>query len=192
LIYEQMKNEPVSIETQSSEHGIEQVQIGRFGAAYGLKGWVKVISFTDPTDQIIAYLPWQIRKGKQKLQLQIEQCKSQGKGCVALVEGFSDRNQAESVVGYEIWIDRARLPELDQGEFYWHQLEGLEVVSQSGENLGQVDHLMETGANDVLVVKSTLESIDDRERLIPFVEGDVISHVDFESARIVVDWNKDY
>jgi 16S rRNA processing protein RimM len=187
-----MKNEPVSIENESNEHGIEQVLIGRFGAAYGLKGWVKVISFTDPANQIIAYLPWQIRRGKQKLQLQIEQCKSQGKGFVALVDGFNDRNQATSVVGYEIWIDRARLPELDQGEFYWAQLEGLDVINQSGENLGQVDHLMETGANDVLVVKPTLGSIDDKERLIPFVEDDVISHVDLESARIVVDWNKEY
>jgi 16S rRNA processing protein RimM len=186
-----MKNEPVNHEPVD-RNDIEQVQIGRFGAAYGLKGWVKVISFTDPIDQMMTYLPWQIRKGKQEVKLKIETCKTQGKGLVALVEGFSDRNQAESVVGYEIWMDRARLPELEQGEFYWHQLEGLEVVGQAGENLGRVDHMMDTGSNDVLVVKPTPKSIDDQERLIPYVEGDVVKDVDLDVARIVVDWNIDY
>ena len=188
-----MKADHESRVPEKSEHkNIDQVQIGRFGAAYGLKGWVKVNSFTDPIDQITAYLPWILKRGKQELQLKIEQCKPQGKGLVALVEGFSDRNQAEAIVGVEIWIDRARLPELEQDEFYWNQLEGLEVVGQSGEILGRVNYLMETGANDVLVVKPTPESIDDRERLIPYVEDSVIKNVDLEQRRIIVDWNIDY
>lgn len=191
-ICEQMKSEIDSLETEDGEHkNIEQVQIGRFGGAHGLKGWVKVISFTDPMDRITEYLPWNVRRGKQELGLKIEQCKAQGKGLVALVEGVSDRNQAEAIVGVEIWIDRTRLRELEQGEFYWHQLEGLEVVGQSGEVLGRVDYMMETGANDVLVVKPTSQSIDDRERLIPYVD-DAIKHVDLEQRRLIVDWNVDY
>ena len=188
MINEQREDKPVS----KIQAVTDQVQIGRIGGAYGLKGWVKVFSFTDPIDQILAYLPWQIRKGKRELEVKIEQCKTQGKGFVALVEGFSDRDQAESIVGYEIWIDRDRLPELDQDDYYWHELEGLDVFEQSGELFGQVDYLMETGANDVLVVKPTPESIDDRERLIPFIEGDVVTRIDLESARIIVEWNSDY
>ena len=183
-----MEDEPVEKEQAKTE----EVQIGRIGGAYGLKGWVKVFSFTDPIDQILSYLPWQLRKGRQVLDVEIEQCRTQGKGLVALVEGFSDRNQAESIVGYEIWIDRSRLPDLDQGDYYWHQLEGLEVFAHSGELFGQVEYLMETGSNDVLVVKPTLTSVDDKERLIPFVEGEVVKNIDLESARITVDWNIDY
>ncbi len=169
-----------------------QIQLGRINAAYGLKGWVKVYSHTDPIEQIFAYTPWLLRRGGKEIQLELLKGKTQGKGVIALFKDFEDRNLAESLIGYEIWIDEERLPTLDEGEFYWNQLENLQVVNQSGAVLGKVDHLMETGANDVLVVKPTPESIDDRERLVPFVEGEIVKDVNLESAIIVVSWASDY
>jgi len=169
-----------------------QIQLGRINAAYGLKGWVKVYSHTDPIEQIFTYSPWLLRRGGKEIQLELLKGKTQGKGVIALFKDFEDRNLAESLIGYEIWIDEERLPTLDEGEFYWNQLENLQVVNQSGAVLGKVDHLMETGANDVLVVKPTPESIDDRERLVPFVEGEIVKDVNLESAIIVVSWASDY
>jgi 16S rRNA processing protein RimM len=91
-----------------------------------------------------------------------------------------------------IRISKSALPALEQDEVYWHQLEGLKVVNGAGELLGVVDHLMETGANDVLVVRHCDDSTDDRERLIPFVEGETIEEIEIAEGRILVNWDKDY
>lgn len=168
------------------------IQLGRINAAYGLKGWVKIYSHTDPIEQILSYSPWQLHKDGKEFQVEVAKGKVQGKGIIALLVGFEDRDRAESLIGYEVWIDRNRLPQLESGEYYWNQLEGLEVVNQSGISLGKVDHLLETGANDVLVVKPDSGSFDDQERLIPFVEGEVIKEVNLETAIIVVSWETDY
>ncbi len=168
------------------------ILLGRINAAYGLKGWVKVFSHTDPIEQIFAYSPWLLKRGGKEIQLELLKGKTQGKGVIALFKDFEDRDLAESLIGYEIWIDREGLPALDEGEYYWNQLENLKVVNQSGVILGRVDHMMETGANDVLVVKPTPESIDDQERLVPFVEGEVVLEVNLESATILVAWESDY
>lgn len=169
-----------------------RIQLGRINAAYGLKGWVRVFSYTDPVEQIVNYSPWQLRKSEENFLAQVDKGKLHGKGVIVLLEGFEGRDQAESLIGHEIWIDRARLPALEPGEYYWNHLEGLKVVNESGVSLGKVDHLMETGANDVLVVKPDTGSIDDRERLIPFVVDDVVKEVNLESAVIVVSWETDY
>ncbi|MFP6805733.1 MAG: ribosome maturation factor RimM [Pseudomonadales bacterium] len=176
---------------------IRSIQLGRINAAYGLKGWVKIFSHTDPIEQIFTYTPWQLRrggKGNQLVdkQLVLKKSKVQGKGVIALFEEFEDRTLAESLIGYEIWVDRSQLPELEEGEYYWNQLEGLRVVNESDITFGFVDHLMETGANDVMVVKPDADSVDDRERLIPFVEGEIVKSVDLEAATIVVCWESHY
>ncbi|MCZ6501039.1 MAG: ribosome maturation factor RimM [Gammaproteobacteria bacterium] len=195
---------------------VNRIKLGRINAAYGLKGWLKVYSETDPIEQILTYSPWQLQRGDKEpqpekeaqpekepqqekepqlakeLQVEVEKGKIQGRSLIVLLAGVEDRNQAESMIGYEVWIDRARLPGLEQGEYYWHQLEGLKVVNQSGAVLGKVDHLMETGANDVMVVKPVTGSIDDTERLIPFVQDKVVKDVNIETAIIVVAWESDY
>jgi 16S rRNA processing protein RimM len=86
-----------------------------------------------------------------------------------------------------------RLPALAEGEYYWHQLEGLEVWCGASEGdgqvlLGTVDHLIETGANDVLVVRASPGSMDQRERLIPYLPGDVVTGVDLAAGRMEVNW----
>ena len=184
---------PNRIASSDEKFVVEQkIQLGRINAAYGLKGWVKIYSHTDPVEQIFSYSPWQLRKDGKEFQVEVVKGKVHGKGVIALLVGFEGRNSAESLIGHEVWIDRARLPLLEAGEYYWNQLEGLEVINQSGVSLGKVDHLMETGANDVLVVRPDSGSFDDKERLIPYVEGEVVKEVNLETAVIVVSWETDY
>ncbi len=168
----------------------EEIAIGRITAPYGLKGWVKVFSYTDPIEQIFSYEPWHVIKDGRRT-LNIEESRVQGKRLVARLEGMQNRDDAEALVGAEIRISTDQLPELEEGEYYWHQLEGLTVVNEAGETLGEVSHLTGTGANDVLVVEASRESIDDRERLIPYVDG-VVKEVDLRARRIVVSWDADF
>ena len=107
------------------------------------------------------------------------------KGVVCHLKGYDDRAQAKELVDVDIAVTSDRFSELEPGEYYWHQLEGLEVVNLSGENLGKVDRLLETGANDVLVLKG------EQERLVPYTPG-VVAEVDLDKGRIQVDWEKDY
>jgi 16S rRNA processing protein RimM len=116
----------------------------------------------------------------------------QGRSLIVLPEGCTDREQAALLTGWEIRIDKRQLPALAAGEYYWHQLEGLTVVNTEGEVLGTVDHLLETGGKDVLLVKPGPASIDDRERLVPFVEDRVVREVDLDGGRILVDWGSDF
>ena len=137
------------------------------------------------------YLPWYLKKGAKQHSVKVIEGKKQAKGLVALTEGIEDRTQAEELIGSEIWVDKDQLPNLEKGDYYWHQLEGLEVFNEAGEFLGEVSHLFETGANDVLVVKASEKSIDDMERLIPYVEKEIVLEIDLEERRILVAWGSD-
>ena len=137
------------------------------------------------------YLPWYLKKGLKQHSVKVIEGKKQAKGLVALTEGIEDRTQAEKLIGSEVWVDKDQLPNLDKGDYYWHQLEGLEVFNEAGEFLGEVSHLFETGANDVLVVKASEKSIDDMERLIPYVEKEIVLEIDLEERRILVAWGSD-
>jgi len=137
------------------------------------------------------YVPWYLKKGLKQHSVKVVEGKKQGKGLVALTDGIEDRTQAEELIGSEIWVDKDQLPNLEKGDYYWHQLEGLEVFNEAGEFLGEVSHLFETGANDVLVVKASEKSIDDMERLIPYVEKEIVLEIDLEERRILVAWGSD-
>lgn len=166
-----------------------KVLLGRINAAYGLKGWVKVFSYTDPLEEILKYKPWTLRRRNVDKQVEVEQGRKHGKGLLARLAGAENRDHADALIGNEIW---GELPDLEEGDFYWHQLQGLVVENEVGEILGSVDHMMETGANDVMVVEPRLESIDDKKRLIPYVDEQVVVDVDLEGGRIVVNWLADY
>lgn len=170
----------------------EQIVVGRITAPYGVKGWVKVFSYTDPIEGILDYSPWYLVKGGRRRQLVIEGGRRQGRTLVVLPEGCEDREQAALLTGWEIKVEKRQLPVLEQGEYYWHQLEGLTVVNTEHEVLGTVDHLLETGGKDVLVVRPDATSIDDRERLVPYVEDRVVREVDLDAQRILVDWGSDF
>ncbi|WP_281646036.1 ribosome maturation factor RimM [Parendozoicomonas sp. Alg238-R29] len=171
--------------------------MGRITAVYGIKGWVKVYSFTDPMTNILDYRQWRLRypNGREKT-VKLDGGRSHGKGLIALVEGTVDRNQAETFIGAEILVNSQDLPEPKADEFYWHQLEGLTVLARNEGgnevNLGKVHHLMETGANDVLVVRGASGSIDRRERLVPWLEDQVVTEVNLEEGFMRVDWDPDF
>jgi 16S rRNA processing protein RimM len=145
-----------------------------------------VYSYTQPRENIIQYQPWQLNQGGDWQPRQVAEGQRHGKGVIARLAGCEDRDQAMLLMGTEIGIRRDQLPAPEPGEYYWSDLQGLEVVTEKGDSLGRVDHLIETGANDVLVVKG------DRERLIPFVMQQVVTRVDLGAGTIQVDWDKDF
>ena len=147
---------------------------------------MRVFSYTEPRDNIVHYQPWYLNREGEWQEHELAEGRQHGKGVVARLAGCEDRDEAFRLVGTEIGVHRKQLPVARPGEYYWSDLQGLEVVTLQGEPLGTVDHLLETGANDVLVVKG------ERERLIPFVLGEVIAEVDLERGEIRVDWGKEF
>lgn len=167
-----------------AEHRL--INVGEISGVFGVKGWVKVFSYTQPRENILTYSPWQLRKGEQHRTLEVIDGQRQGKNVVAQLEGIDNRDAAASLTGWEIFIDRSQLPEAYKDEYYWADLCGLKVVTQDNIELGVVDHLLETGANDVLVVMG------ERERLIPFILEQTIIKVDLDGGYLIVDWDPDF
>ncbi|RZU47582.1 16S rRNA processing protein RimM [Fluviicoccus keumensis] len=168
------------------------VEVGRLQAAYGIKGWVWVYSNTDPIANIFAYAPWYARIDGRMQELRVAEWREQGKGLVIRIDGVTDRNGAEGLKGTVLWVNKSCLPELPDGDYYWSDLLDLSVFLDDGRLLGQVHSLMETGSNDVLVIRPVAGSIDDRERLVPWLPERVVRHVDLASRRVVVDWDPEF
>ena len=162
------------------------VVVGRFGAPYGLKGWLKFVSFTEPVQNILTYRPWRVQRGARWDDLAVDEIKEHGKGFVAHVRGIDDRSAAERLTGREIAVPADVLPGTADDEYYWKDLVGANVVTPRGEVLGDVTRLFEAGTHDVLVVDR-----DGQEVLIPFAAAYVLN-VDIEGRRIEVDWDPSY
>ena len=162
------------------------VILGRVSGVFGVKGWLKVQSYTEPHDNIVEFGAWTLRMNGVDRAFEVEDGHSHAGSVVAKLHGIDDRDRARELVGAEIVVVREQLPATAAGELYWTDLEGLEVRTTSDIVLGKVDHLLATGGNDVLVLDST------PERLIPFVVGAVVKEVDLERGLIVVDWSPDY
>ncbi len=159
------------------------VTLGRISGVFGVKGWVKVHSFTEPRDNIVGFGVWTLRHRGAVSAMELEDGRGHGGNVVAKLRGVDDRDRARELVGADICVARASLPECGPGEYYWTDLEGLEVRTPGGESLGVVDHLVATGANDVLVLAG------EPQRMIPFVIGEVIRRVDLDAGLIVADWS---
>ena len=163
------------------------VLLGKIVGVHGLRGELKFESYTEPRLRIFSYQPWLLRSaGGEK---EVEGCRgrAQGKGVVGELPGIADRDAAAALVGLEIWVARSALPAAKPGEYYWSDLEGLEVVTVEGVALGKVSHLFATGANDVLVVRDG-----ERERLVPFLVDRFVTNVDLDAGRLTVDWDVDF
>ena len=164
---------------------------------YGIKGWVKLKVNLETPASLTSLKPQFLTDSRQQSRrpVRVLNVRAQGKGYIASLEGVDDRNAAELLRGYDIMVPKSALPDLEEGEFYWDDLVGCTVRTSDGEgnliDLGTVNYLLETGANDVLVVRASETSIDDRERLIPYIEGDVILKVDLAEAVIDVNWHPD-
>ena len=161
------------------------VTLGRITGLFGVRGWVKVHSYTRPPETILQYAPWGLRTQQGVRELKLVEGRSHGRGIVAQLEGCADRDQAAALVGADIEVAVSRLPRLKPGEYYWSQLEGLKVINLAGQELGVVDHLFETGANDVLMVAG------ERERLIPYTRT-VVQDVDLDAGTLRVDWDASF
>jgi len=184
----------------------ELTTLGRIGAAHGIKGWVRLISFTDPADNILQFSQFYPSPGGvsgsqvvstnleqiEPDQIEIDESRAQGKHFVAHIKGCDSPEETRIYTGRELQVARSELPELASEEFYWFELEGLKVINAQEEDLGVVHHLIGTGANDVLVVRATESSIDNEERLIPFIRESVVKNVDLKGKILRVDWEKDY
>ena len=165
--------------------------VAKITGCYGLKGWVKIHSYTEPSENFLGFGNWQLKRCGVYETVDFDAGKPQGKGLVAHIAGVDDRTLAESYRGLEVVVPESALPSLPEGDYYWRDLQGLQVWCQeAGERvlLGTVDYLIETGANDVLVVASCEGSIDKQERLIPYLPGDSVTGVDLKSGVIEVDW----
>ena len=163
-----------------------RVLVGRIAGLYGVQGWLKIESWTEPRDRIFDYQPWQLDLVPQGLTREISGIKGRtlGKRLICKLPDVDDCDAGSVLLGCDISIARQLLPPLAQNEYYWTDLEGLEVVTLEGALLGEVSHLFATGANDVVVVKHGT-----REYLIPFVQGVYVCSVDIAGRRMVVDWD---
>ena len=167
------------------QHDDELICVGHVLGAQGLKGWIRIFSKTSPRENIVKYSPWLIEQGNQ-LKTAAVKGRLQGKNVLAKLEGIDDRTQAEALTGCQLFIRRQQLPWLEAGEYYWSDLIGLTVETLQAEPLGVVSEMLETGADDVMVLQG------ERERLIPFVMDEIVREVDLGKRRLVVDWSPDY
>jgi 16S rRNA processing protein RimM len=168
--------------------GGRRVLLGRIVGMHGVRGEVKLESYTEPRAAIFDYAPWLLEHGPGRFEeITGAQGHAQGKGMVATLPEVTDRDMAAGLIGKRIWVRRDALPELEPGEFYQTDLEGLQVVNQAGDDLGRVTHVFDNGAHDVLVTRDEAG----RERLIPYVAEAYVKSVDLDGGCITVDWHKD-
>ena len=162
-----------------------RILLGRVLGAFGVRGELKLHSFTDPPAKVLKYQPWVLVHRGVEREVANARGRDTAKGVLLTLPDVVDRDQAEALAGAEIWVPRSRLPAPKPGEYYWVDLEGLRVVNREGVLLGTVSHLFETAANDVIVVAG------DRERLVPFLD-DFVLGVDFDARQVTVDWDPDF
>jgi 16S rRNA processing protein RimM len=167
----------------------ERVVLGYVSGLHGVKGWVKIHSDTEPRDGVFAYPEWQLQKrgGGEMRHLAVAEHGGSHSKLIARLEGIDDREAAAGLVGCEIAVDRDALPGLSEGEWYWADLVGMEVITSDEVSLGTVERVMPTGAHDVLVIKGQGE-----ERLLPFVQGEVIERIDAQASKVYTHWASDW
>ncbi len=173
------------------------VVIGQIGAVYGVKGWLKIQSYTGDPEDIFSYSPWTLQSAATRQQSEqavtIAEWRRHNKGLIARIDGVNDRDQASRFTGMEISITADELPALAEDEFYWRDLIGMRVKNKQGYDMGVVEQMMPTPANDVLVVRANSnDAFGKSERLIPFIQSEYILDVDSDNQLIQVDWPTDF
>jgi 16S rRNA processing protein RimM len=167
------------------QHDSDLICVGHILGAQGVKGWVKVYSNTSPRVNIVNYSPWLVEQDDGLNPIGVSG-REQGKHIVARLDGIEDRSHAEALAGCKLFINAAQLPGLENGEYYWSDLIGMTVETLQAEPLGVVESMLETGADDVMVLKG------ERERLVPFVLDEIVRTIDLENRRMIVDWPPEY
>jgi 16S rRNA processing protein RimM len=160
--------------------------LGRISGVYGVRGWVRIHSYTEPRDNILGFGRWILLHRGERRVIEVEATRFASGSVLAKLAGVDDRDVARGWTGAEIAVERRELPPCGPGEYYWADLEGLAVVTPDGDRLGAVDHLIATGAHDVIVLDGA------PGRMIPFVADRIVRKVDFDAGEIVVDWDPAY
>lgn len=171
-----------------SEQKIEVV--GKLGSTYGIRGWLRLYSSTEQLESIFDYQPWFLKIKGQWQNVELESWRYHSNDLIVKLKGVEDREAAQLLTNTEIGVDLAVFPALSDGDYYWHDLIGCQVVNLDGYTMGTVTELMETGSNDVLVVRATSkDAFGKQERLIPFLYEQVVKRVDLTTKMIEVDWD---
>ena len=159
------------------------VVLGRFGAPFGVQGWVRLESYTEPPEQILTYRA--LRTGVAGDEVALREWKRVGRGQLAVrIDGIASREAATGLRGTEVWVPRADFPPAAPGEYYFADLIGLKAVNRAGDALGEVADILELPAHPVLVLRG------ERERLVPLVPERLIK-VDLDAGRVTLDWHRD-
>jgi 16S rRNA processing protein RimM len=159
--------------------------MGRIAAPFGVKGWVRIQPNTESPRNLLDYATWWVGREGDWRETAVAEAKVQGRAVVARLEGCDDRDAAAALRGRSVAVPRAALPRTQSGEYYWTDLIGLKVANTAGQDLGEITGILQTGANDVLVVAG------ERERLIPFI-AEVVREVDPDGGVMRVEWGADY
>ena len=169
------------------------VPVGTVGRAHGVRGWVRVRSDMDPPEDLLRHRTWLLERAGRWAPVAVRSARTHGNAFVARLEGVEDRDAAAALAGVCLGLPRDALPVLDDGQYYWVDLIGLEVLDEAGASLGVVRKMIETGANDVMVVRPRIPPSPARapgpDRIIPFLTGDVVREVDLDAGRIRVSWS---
>jgi 16S rRNA processing protein RimM len=163
-----------------------ELKLGYVVGVYGIKGWLKVHSYTEPRANIVQYPDWSLKQRGTQHAVRLEDGGAKGQQVLAKLAGIEDRDQAAELVGAEIWVARDALPAPDPGQYYWADLEGMSVTGPSGELLGEVEYLIDAGVHAVMVLKGEAEA------MIPFVLDEVVTEVDLERREIRVNWDASF
>lgn len=170
--------------------GSDVVVVGRIDGAYGVRGWLRVTSYTDPAENLVGYRPWHLRMERDGdggwREVAVEEIRPHGEGFRCSISGVRDRDAAARWRGALVGVPETALPPPAEDEYYWRDLIGLSVTTVGGAALGRVETLLATGANDALVVRDG-----ERERLIPFI-AQVAREVDLDRGVIVADWDPEF
>ncbi len=168
--------------------------VGKISGIFGVHGWVKVFSHTEPRNNILQYDPWLIKKKNGWQSVSLIKGRKQGKTIVAQLKEVDNCDLAQALIGCDIAINESQLKKLAEDDFYWRDLQGLKVIDVQGNILGNVSSMMATGANDVIVVKLDAEKAKlkkMKEILIPYID-EVVKNINLEDGLIEVDWDEDF
>ena len=164
--------------------------VGKLGSTYGIRGWLRIYSSTEQAESIFDYQPWFLKIKGRWQPTELENWRHHNHELIVKLKGVDDREAAQILANVEIGVDLSVFPTLEEGDYYWHDLIGCAVVNLDGYAMGTVTEMMETGSNDVLVVKANVkDAFGKQERLIPFLYEQVVKRVDLATKTITVDWD---
>lgn len=171
----------------------QKIVVGKMGSTYGVRGWLRLFSSTEIASNIFDYQPWFIQHAGRWQSIELEGWKHHNHDLIIKIKSVDDQGAASQLTNCEIVVDSTQLPVLSTNDYYWKDLIGCQVITTSGYQLGKIVDMMETGSNDVMVVKADLkDAFGIKERLIPYLDKQVVKRVNVDDKRVEVDWEPNF